>query len=290
MSCYNRLENDREYAEWCLAFCMEAKIDVFVPRRGIKAISKMLPAFEEIGTKVLVHNDSLILEILNNKVATAKLFETFNICKVPHIEVATNVEEFKEGYARIKELIGKEERVCIKYSEGEGATSFRVIDDNAISIGSLKKGAGAKLSYEQAVMMLGGVESFDELIIMPYLDGTEISIDSLMTSSGFIGVPRYKVGSRVTQVEINEEIIAISEKMAEVTGITCPYNLQLRYNKGELYLLEVNTRMAGGTHLSSYAGVNIPYLAVKELLEQDIKLPTRLQSVKVTQIETPVVL
>lgn len=279
-----------DYVDWCLEFCKEHNVDVFFPRRNFVHISKRIEDFWSIGVEVLVDDNYDLLKTLDDKMETAKLLSNMpEVCKVPHIEIINVVQQLKKAYNKIKE-IEPDGRVCIKYARGEGATSFRVIDENVATIHSLDTGIGMKMSYKQIEDMLGSVISFDDLMVMPYLDGTEISIDCLNTSSGFIAVPRYKLGGRVTHVAKDKDIIERARLFAEATELKYPFNLQLRYHKGELYLLEVNTRMSGGVHLSSLSGYNIPYLALRELLKLDISLPSEIRELKVTHIETPIVL
>ena len=134
--------------------------------------------------------------------------------------------------------------------------------------------------------------SSNALIARAYFPEAEISVDSLMTKNGFVGLSRYKVGSRSTQVEYNPEFYEISKKFAEVTGLQMPYNVQLRHHNKEWYLLEVNTRMAGGTHKSCLTGVNIPYLALCELLDIPFEMPDvkNVKSMLISEIETPIIL
>ena len=284
------IKNKDEYVEWCLEFCKEHKIDVFFPRRNFVDISRRASEFEEIGVRVLVDKNYELLKTLDDKVATAKLMESIpEVCKVPPIKVINVVQQLKRAYKELQDL-NPDGRVCMKNARGEGATSFRVIDDKVASIHSLDTGIGMKMSYEQVESMLGSVISFDDLMLMPYLDGTEISIDCLNTSKGFVAVPRYKLGGRVTKVTQDKDLIERAKKFAEATGLKHPFNLQLRYHKDELYLLEVNTRMSGGVHLSCLSGVNIPYLALRELLGLPVEIPDNLRSLKVTHIETPITL
>lgn len=281
------IKEEQGYIDWCIEFCKAEEIAVFIPRRNRTIIAKHIARFEDIGVKVLVHNDAWLMEILENKADTAKLFESFDICKVPYIEVAHDLESFKQGYRKVKGYVGDMGKVCVKYSVGEGGLSFRVIDDSIDGIESLNTWGNNKISYAKLKALIKGAGQIDELMIMPYMQGVELSLDSLMTTEGFIGVIRAKTGGRLKEISIDKDILAISERFAEVTGITCPYNLQLRWYRGEWHLLEVNTRMAGGTYMSESLGVNFPYLAVKELIGEKVEMPkVTAKRVKVSQIET----
>lgn len=283
--------SENEYVDWCLDFCKKHLIDVFIPRRGRVELSVRLSEFNDIGVKVLMDDNPTLIHKLDDKFETAKIFKEHNICKVPQMYCVNTFKDFEKAYKKIKES-NPEDRVCIKYSKDEGAVSFRVIDDVVDTIASLRLGEGLKLSYQRISNMLQEKDIFEDLIVMPFLKGPEISVDSLMTHKGFIGICRQKVGTRGTLVEYDEDIYNISKKFAEITGLKMPYNLQLRYHNDELYLLEVNTRMAGGTYKSCMTGINIPYIAYCELLGKNFELPnvSNIKSMLISQIETPIIL
>lgn len=283
--------SDEMYNNWCIDFCRKHSINVFVPRRGRTIICKNLKRYDEIGVKVLIDDNPHLLNMLDNKVKTAEFFKKHNICSVPEMYVVNTVSEFEIAYRKVKDKCPND-RVCIKYNNDEGAVSFRVIDNVVNSIKSLRSGIGLKLSYESVISMLSERDSFDDLIVMPYLNGLELSIDSLMTHKGFIGLTRCKVGTRGTEVYYDDELYKISKKFAEISGIKMPYNLQVRWHNDRMYLLEVNARMAGGTHKSCLTGINIPYIAYCELVGKDFDLPY-IKTVKrllVSEIETPIIL
>ena len=138
---------------------------------------------------------------------------------------------------------------------------------------------------------VGSVERFDDLLVLPYLIGPEVSIDCLQTSNGLIAVPRMKEG-RVTKITFEPDLIMLAEKFARDFKIEGPYNLQLRWHNNIPYLLEVNTRMSGGSHIADKVGVNFLALAIEQLVNGGISNHVEInkETIKVTQIETPIVL
>ncbi len=280
-----------DYVEWCLTFCREHQVDVFIPKRHMIAIAKRKEAFTELGIKVLVEDDIELLENFNNKVKTAELFKSLpEICNVPPFEVVTDVEAFKLSYEKLKQQLGKSAVLCVKYAVGEGASSFNIIEDGPVSIKQLEM-SEKHIGYEAIVKILGAVESFKPLIIMPYLKGTEISIDALKTQHGVIAVPRRKGPGRLQEICCSQELINKAAVLAERFGFNQPFNLQLRYHEDTLYLLEVNTRMSGGIHYSYYAGINLPYLALKKLLGQVVEVPVYPPDIiDLVYVEQPVIL
>ena len=277
--------NEEQYIGWCLGFCTTHKIDVFVPRRNMVWVSKHLNEFEERGIKVLVIHNYELMNMLNDKYLT---YSNVKNLPIPEHFCVNTLEEFEKAYADLKT---PSNRVCIKYARGEGATSFRVIDDRMSGIESLELGSGAKISYKDVCEMLGSVDRFDDLLVLPYLIGPEVSIDCLQTNKGLIAVPRMKEG-RVTKITFESDLLMLADKFARDFKIEGPYNLQIRWHNGIPYLLEVNTRMSGGSHIADKVGVNFLALAIEQLVKGDIsKFPDiKKLDMKVTQIETPIVL
>lgn len=281
--------SDNDYVLWCLDFCKKHNIDVFIPRRGRLEISKNLQLFLDNNIKVMVHTDSSLVECLEDKFETAKIFKENNLCNVPDLYLVDNVEDFKRAY---KELENKNEKVCVKYNRDEGGLSFHIVEKDRNYIHNLRTNIGTRISYNILVDILYQTDEFEKLIVMPYLEGPEISIDSLNTHKGFIGLAREKIGTRATRIKFDKELYEVSKKFAEITNITMPYNLQMRWHNNQIYLLEVNTRMAGGTYKSCLTGINMPYIAYCELMGLDYEIPD-IQNIKemlVSEIETPIIL
>ena len=59
-----------EYLKYCLSFCQEHSVDVFVPRHNLTQIIKHKSEFEEIGTKLLANTDYESVIITDDKIKT----------------------------------------------------------------------------------------------------------------------------------------------------------------------------------------------------------------------------
>ena len=64
-----------EYLQFCLDFCLQNNIHVFVPRKENVLISQNLDKFEEIGVKVLVCPDGDLMELMDDKAAMYRSLE-----------------------------------------------------------------------------------------------------------------------------------------------------------------------------------------------------------------------
>ncbi len=281
-------EDEHRYVLFCRDFCRDRHIDVFVPRRGLQAIGKSIDLFDEIGVRVLVERDYQKLSALNNKEKTYCMFEDRDIGHVPPRYVVNSCGAFCRAYEALTSTF---ERACFKLTKDEGAASFRVIDNSIGGYNGLYRHRGMKVTLDEAINALNQRESLPDILIMPYMEGHEVSVDCLRTDSGIIIIPRVKTGGRTEEIRYDDEIVQFCERFYEKIGISGPCNIQLKYHDGVPYLLEVNTRMSGGIQLSCIAaGVNIPNLAVNQLL--GIEKPWSMDNApkKVSFIEMPVVL
>lgn len=283
-------KNEDDYVDWCLQFCKGKGITIFAPRRNAPAIVRNKDKFDKIGVKLMTCSDTALMDMLNNKGATFSFFEDNSIARVPKAYICNTAEEFKSAYNQLR----KDYRVCFKFSSDEGASSFRVIDNRMNDFKSLYATQGTKITEAQAFTLVDSIEgNFDKpLMVMPYLAGPELSVDCIATDTGIVAVQRKKEG-RVTEVTLpDEEVMNVVEKFVKLTNYDSAFNIQFRYHEGVLYLLEVNTRMSGGVHISSMLQDNIPYLAFRKALgletakSDDCSCKGKI----ISQIETPVLL
>lgn len=273
-----------EYVSFCLEFCKEHKIDLFMPRKELLAISKHKQEFEVLGTQVMV-DDYEILSILNNKSSAYELFQKLEIGMVPDYRIITSADEFQDAYSY---LIQKYEKLCFKFVNDEGGMSFRVIDNGRKGYESLFVRQSSRMCLEEVLEALRERETTDPIMLMPYLPGHEISVDCFKTESGVIMLPRDKGVTRVERLVYDEKILEICRDFYDKVGLEWPCNIQFKYLDDIPYFLEVNTRMSGGIQMSCLAaGVNIPNLAVNKILGIHKEWNIQKESKSVSYVEMP---
>ena len=200
-------------------------------------ISQHLDKFEEIGVKVLVCPDGDLMAMVDDKAAMYRSLQNQEkegnfIVTIPSYRIVNNARGFQEAY---EELSKDNTKLCIKPVIGEGASGFRIIDDNADTIPFIFSTASSqKISYETAFKILQTQEHFPDLMVLEYLDGYEYSIDCLAEADGtlLIAIPRKKGNGRIREIEYNEELIEIAVKMAEQYKIPYVFNIQVKYKDG----------------------------------------------------------
>lgn len=251
-----------EYIEFCLDFCVRNKINVFVPRREMITISEHKERFTAIGVQVMV-DDYDIVKNLNNKATTYEMFKNTEGINVPDYYIVNCVEQFKEAYHLLKDKYGE---VCMKFVNDEGGMSFRKITDKVEDLSGLRIYPGSRMTYDKLVDILGSADEFDDIMVMPYLPGEEISIDCLDTDSGLIAIPRIKGNARHEVISFQPELLEMAATVMAKTGLKYPCNIQFKCKDGIKYLLEINTRMSGGLQMACEAAeINIPQIALDKL-------------------------
>lgn len=278
---------ENEYIDFCIDFCGKHNIDVFVPHRHMTAIAKNKARFDETGVRLL--SDSFeTLSLFEDKARAYDMLKDSGV-NVPEFETVTTAQKFKQAYDKLSE---KYETLCVKFDKDEGAQSFRKIVDRGDPFKALRVYPGFSVTFDELYGALSARESFDELIVMPYLGGTEVSVDCLKTDGGVIALPRFKGAGHIETLRFDEEILAMTDIVLSKAELEYPCDVQFRYLGDTPYLLEVNARMSGGLPMNCAAnGVNIPALALKKLLGRECPMPEYDRSEKlVSNVEIPVVL
>lgn len=259
---YQEPESNENYIEYCLNFCEEHKIDIFIPRRNLELISKNLSLFSGKGVKVLVDDYSKI-ELLNDKQRTYELLKDIKEIHIPKYYIVENLSEFDKAY---KDLSQNSSSVCVKFVKDEGALSYRRIVDGKLTYNRLRVYPGAEVYLDDYRRCLAEKEKFDKLMVMEYLPENEISVDCLSTDQGNIIIPRYKTSGRDETIIFDKYISDVCERIMIKIGLYYPCNIQFKCKNGIPYLLEINTRMSGGLQMSCLAtGLNIPKMAIDKL-------------------------
>ncbi|MDE6915841.1 MAG: ATP-grasp domain-containing protein [Lachnospiraceae bacterium] len=273
-----------EYLAFCLEFCREHKVDAFVPRRKMVEISQNRERFSQLGVRVMADAYDTIA-LLNDKAAAYTFFKDCGGLHIPDFFVVNQYDAFEQAYRRLRADYGQ---VCVKFVSDEGGMSFRKIVDQVDPLRQLRTYPGSSIAFETLAETLRAAKTFDDMMVMPYLPGKEISVDCLQTGKGLIAIPRTKGAARHEYVAYNAEILRMAEHIAERTGLQCPCNIQFRFMDDVPFLLEVNTRMSGGLQMSCLAAqVNIPNIALNKLFGREIDWTMDRAEKTVSYIELP---
>ncbi|MDE7415242.1 MAG: ATP-grasp domain-containing protein [Lachnospiraceae bacterium] len=276
--------DNEDYIKYCLDFCVQHDIHAFVPRRKMVEISQNIERFEQIGVKVMV-DDHATIQLLNDKADAYQVFKDCSELHIPDFHIVNSLGEFEQAYRKLRE---EYEQVCVKFVRDEGGMSFRKIAENVDRFKQLRVYQGSGISYEMLSEALSSTARFDDLMVMPYLSGTEISVDCLQTGKGLIAIPRNKGAARHERVEYDPKILQMTDTIMQRIHLKYPCNIQFKLQGDTPYLLEINTRMSGGLQMSCLAAqVNIPNIALNKLFGREIDWTMDRTEKTVSYIELP---
>lgn len=263
-----------DYIKWCIDYCAKNAIDVFIPRNNIDLIAENIDIFTAAGIKVLASSHESI-RLLGDKNLTYKRAQEIGV-SVPPWRIADTEQSIRDALESLSEEVGQDTRIVIKPTVGVGAQGFRVLTHKPFTIDDLLVEnddvavSDVLHAYRQAEER---GEDTPEIMLLPWLDAPEISIDSLSDDKGNLikYIPRTKDGDRFTRISNRfPEAIEQLEKMHEHFDLRYLTNTQFRWWKGQPVLLETNTRASGGLYATMLTGTNFMWEAIKLALGEEI--------------------
>lgn len=103
----------------------------------------------------------------------------------------------------------------------------------------------------------------DKFIVQKYIDGDEYTIDCLvgMGNQFIFCVPRKRLQatnvSLIGEIDMREDLIDFTKDIVNKIKFKGPINIQCIIRDGEIYLIEINPRLAGSCIFSIIAGFDI---------------------------------
>lgn len=263
---------DEEYADFALDFCLRHRIDVLIPPRRLVALAGLHDAFAQAGTHLMC-SPAAAVDLLTSKSRTYEAARAAGV-PVPPWRVVSDADGFLDAVA---ELSAGGERVCIKPAGEFSAFGFRILDDGPLHVKDLLAPAAPLASVPAVADALKRAadedEPIPEFMVMPYLEGPEVSVDCLSAPGGAMltAVARSKQG-RYRLLLDEPELTAIAARLVSHFQLAYLSNVQLRHLDGEPVLLEANPRASAGIFQTAFTGVNLPWAAVRLLVRGDAGL------------------
>lgn len=263
-----------EYVDIVLDICRKENVDIYFPNISaeVTAVAKRKIDFEKIGTLISAPDKNSV-EIANNKLKLYEFLQSKGI-SVPKFYGVHSVEEFKVGCAN---LGYPKVPVCLKIVDGSGSRGVRIIDStrNRYQIFINEKPNSLFVTYEEMLSILKEADDFHEMLLVEYLPGNEFTVDLLADH----GKVKYLVGREnvVSLMSIAQESIVREDSDAYQMSVLVVQALGLdgnigfdfiRNSEGKPILMDLNPRITATVSVIAAAGVNLPYLRVKQLLNE----------------------
>jgi len=268
----------KKYLESLIKICKKEKVDVILPGSGSEAftISKNIKLLNSQGIHSPVSSFDSLKKTMN-KFEVFKILEKYDI-PVPKFFLVKNKKEFLKA---LRFLNYPKKSVCFKppnYRASGGGKGFRIIR-NKNSINKIilqKKPESKEIDFDTGMKLLENKKT--KLLVMEYLPGDDYSAYILAKNGVIIHVipilvKRIEYGyASEAKIKKHKEITKICKKITKLFNFDYAINIQFRLSsEGEAKVIEINPRIAGAATLIAAAGVNIPYLIVKQALNE--KLP-----------------
>lgn len=264
------------YVDALLDVCKKENVDILIPGMSNELVKlwDRRKDFEQIGTILSISNKESI-EITTNKYK----FYTFlkeNDLPVPKFALVKNSEELLAacihcGYP--------EKPVCVKATNLSGSRGIRIIKSDVSRFDILfgEKPNSMFTTMDELQSTLREKDTMPEMMAMEYLPGVEGSVD-LIGDNGTVIYAGYRESTvnlasipQVAEVKDNKEAIDIATKVCEVLKIDGNADFDFKEDEnGHPVLMEVNPRVAATMKIFMVAGMNLPYLRIKQLLGEEL--------------------
>jgi len=257
------------YVDWCLHFCKEQGIDLFVPARAAIDIADREAEFIAQGTQLLRVAKPEILRMLEDKGRfTLLLNET--ITPAPDTREVRNLAEFRVACEDLGQHHGT---LCIKPSVSVFGLGFRVLDDHHSTLHHILKGQDHRVNRMELERSMEQAPAFKPaLLVMEYLGGDEWSVDCVARDGHLIYAVQRRKSHRSSAPQIIDDNATISLMTRDLTrrfSLSGMFNIQFREGEHGVRVLEINARPSGGSPVSCAAGPNLPYAALRLAIEPE---------------------
>lgn len=264
--------SEKDYLDQLLSICESEGVDVILPQNTLElpVLAEKKHLFSNIGTSVAV-SDAAAITIANDKYELMKLAEQIGVPTPKY----TLIDQFESLVESARELGWPDKPIVVKPPLSNGMRGVRIIDESL----DLKEMFYSEKPTSLFTKMNSLYETlgshFPPLLVMEYLPNAEYTIDVLKAPKYTI-IPRKRdlIQSGITfngTVEYHEELITYSQRLSDAVGLDYAFGFQFKMDEHNTpKLLESNPRVQGTMVLSTFAGANIIYAAVKRALNEDI--------------------
>jgi hypothetical protein len=251
-----------DYLGWCLDFCREQHIDIFVPGKEASAISGARERFQAQGARVLSVASQGMLELMHDKAAFYAGVALPRAAPPECVEF-TSIAQFDAAHAQLRQ---RHATLCVKPSRSVYGLGFSVLDEQRSSAELLLAGTQYRIGLDDFRRGLAHLPAFRSMLLMEYLDGHEYSVDCAGDHGRLVcAVARKKPlqPGHGQLIDARQDIVEACAALAEAYGLNGIFNIQFREGQGQLRLLEINPRPSGGIGMACLAGPNLPDMALR---------------------------
>lgn len=268
--------DDPKFIDSIMDICIKENVQIIIPlvTKELYAFSYNRDYFLNKCIQVSVMEFER-LKIVNNK---GKLLSKLNELSIdtPDFIICNSVSEIESGIIKM----GYPNRpVCVKTVEGNGSRGVRIVDASKSRADLLfnEKPNTLYIGYNELMDTFREATVLPEIMVMEYLPGEEYGVDALCKQGSVLyisGRVNESVNSSIPQASIikyKKYPIEVASKIINKLKLSGNINFDFKYDsKGEAKLIEINPRLSATIMSYIAAGINYPYLQVKNLLSEDL--------------------
>lgn len=243
--------SDPDYIPHLLDLCQQYDIKAFYPiySKEIEIIASHLPHFQDLGIAVLL----------------------------PHVDVIRRCNDKRAMYDFVMDMGILAPRFIKNVGQDTDLGMFPLFakpNQASGTTGAIRIESQGELAYVH--------QRFPDFLYQEFIEGQEYTVDILCDRQhqAIAISPRLrlatKAGQSVKGRTINNLTINhLCEKICQAIGMIGPCNIQFIERDDEFVFIELNPRYAaGGLMLTVHAGANLPLMALKLMMGEEIEHPT----------------
>ncbi len=250
-------EDAEERLGWMATVIAEHQVELVHVGRDCRWFEDHRGAIEAMGVQLVTGaQDVATFELADDKAAFAAHITAAGLNAVPAV-VVTTPDELRSALTNEQLLaISGERGLCIKPVRGiYGAGFWRFRESSGrrfLSVPDCRE-----IPASTYLQLIGDTLS-EPMLVMPYLEGPEASIDMVVRDGALIdGMIRLKRGA-YQELQLAGPHLEVGAAVAQAIRADGLINIQTRYGpNGELVVLEANLRPSGGVGFGLHAGVNL---------------------------------
>ena len=267
---------DPTYVDVLLDICKKEHINVFFPHISMELpyILERMGEFEMLGVKVAI-SDNETLTTANSKYKLYEFMKEKGLT-VPKYFLVDSSATLKR---RIAELGYPQKPVVVKMTENSGSRGVRIVraDLSKSDLFMHDKPSSMNITLEEMCEIIDECNPVPEMMAMEFLPGVEYTVDLLADH----GKTLYIAGRRNTTsslsiaqtsvVEKKDSAYKLCEDIVRELNLDGNIGFDFMLDKNDTpWLTDLNPRVTATIILYAGAGMNFPYLRVKQLLGEEL--------------------
>lgn len=267
---------DIHYVDALLDICKKENVDVFFPHISMELpfILDRMEDFENVGVKVAI-SDKETLATANCKYHLYEFMKDKGLI-VPQYFLVDSSETLRK---RIGELGFPKRPVCVKMTENSGSRGVRIVraELSKSDLFMHDKPSSMNVTLDEMCEILDGCTPMPTIMAMEFLPGVEYTVDLLADH----GKTLYIAGRRNTTssmsiaqtsvVEKKESAYKLCEDIVRELNLDGNIGFDFMLDENDTpWLTDLNPRVTATIILYAGAGMNFPYLRVKQLLGEEL--------------------